>query len=138
MNAELEAIKDTWRKKTEAKARALEAVGEAKLAEKEGRDSSKFWATWEKNGIEGLEKKLADEQLALCEAYVTAHPEEFTEIQNMSLEECVTALEVFRKAGMEDSEWRVEAWLRHHFEPQNIGGEARARVRLPGPGGKAK
>ena len=68
----------------------------------------------------------------LSDAYVAAHPEYFTELQNMSLEECVQAASVFRKAGMEESQWHVKTWLWHHFEPQNIGGPMVARVRIPG------
>lgn len=95
MNAELEAIKDSWDKNTG-----------------DGRDE--------------------DGTRALCDAYVEAHPEQFTELANMSLEECVQALSVFRAAGMEESQWKVEVWLLHRFEPQTIGGVARATVRIPG------
>ena len=71
---------------------------------------------------------------ALCDAYVEAHPERFTELANMSLEECVQALSVFRAAGMEGSQWEVEVWLLHRFEPQSIGGPLQATVRIPGLG----
>jgi hypothetical protein len=136
MNTELEKIRDTWAKKTEAKAKALAAAGEARLAEKEGRDPAAFWNTWERNGIEGQEKRLSDEHLALADKYVADHPEEFTEYENKTLEELVGAVSVLRAAGMDEAVQRIEVWLRHHFEPQNIGGEVRARVRLPGLGGK--
>ncbi len=135
MNEELEAIKDKWGEKTAAKERAFVAMQAASLDEKEGRDSSANWAAWEVDGIKGNEGRLADEQLALCDAYVDAHPGEFAELEKLSLEECVTALSVFRDAGMDESQWRVEVWLRHHFEPQSVGGEVKARVRMPGMGG---
>jgi hypothetical protein len=95
MNAELEAIKDSWRKDTG----------------------------------EGREEERTRE---MCDAYVEAHPDLFTELAGMTLEECVQALSVFRSAGMEESQWNVEVWLLHHFEPQNIGGPVSAVVRLPG------
>lgn len=69
---------------------------------------------------------------ALCDAYVAAHPEQFTSLEVMSLEQCVNAVEVFRDAGMEEEQWKVEAWLLHHYEPQNIGGPITAQVRIPG------
>jgi len=97
MNAELEAIKDSWSKDTGS-----------------GRDE------------EGTR--------ALCDAYVEAHPEQFDELRNMTIDECVQAVSVFRAAGMEESQWKVEVWLLHHFEPQQIGGQVQATVRIPGLG----
>lgn len=69
---------------------------------------------------------------ALCDAYVEAHPERFTNLRDMSLEECVQALSVFRAAGFEESQWEVEVWLLHRFEPQQVGGPMKAQVRVPG------
>ncbi len=87
---------------------------------------------WDKNTGKGREEKATRE---LCDAYVKAHPEQFTELERLSLEECVTSLSVFRAAGMVESQWRVEAWLLHRFEPQQIGGEAKVIIRMPSPGG---
>ena len=98
MNTELEAIKDSWDKKTG-------------------------------NGRE------QDGTRALCDAYVAAHPEKFANLADMTIEQCVEALSVFRAAGFEESQWEVEVWLLHRFEPQNIGGQVQARVRLPGSRG---
>lgn len=95
MNAELEAIKDSWDKNTG-----------------DGRDE--------------------DGTRALCDAYVEAHPEQFVSLREMSIEECVKALEVFRDAGMAEEQWRVEAWLLHRFQPQSIGGPIQAQIRIPG------
>lgn len=106
MNAELEAIKDAWDKNTG-----------------NGRDEN---------------------ARAMADAYVAAHPELFATLANMTLEECVQSLSAFRQAAMnpaemlalkqlgidpEESQWNVEAWLLHRFEPQNIGGPAQVRVR---------
>lgn len=114
MNAELEAIKDAWAKDTG-------------------------------NGRE------EDGTRALCDAYVAAHPEQFTELANMTLEQCVQSVSLFRQASFdptqtmafkqmgvdpEESQWKVEVWLLHNFEPQNIGGPLQARIRLPAPGGR--
>lgn len=48
----------------------------------------------------------------------------------MTLDQCVQALGVFRRAGMEDEQWKVETWLLHRYEPQNIGGPIQAKVRI--------
>jgi hypothetical protein len=66
----------------------------------------------------------------LADAYVEAHPELFVSLREMTLEQCVAAVDVFRGAGMETELWNTEAWLLHRFEPQNIGGKAEAQVRI--------
>lgn len=95
MNAELEAIKDSW----------------------------------DKNTGDGREE---DGTRALCDAYVEAHPDEFNSLRTMTLDACVRAIDVFRAAGMDEEQWKVEVWLLHHFEPQSIGGPIQAQVRIPG------
>lgn len=84
---------------------------------------------WDKNTGDGRDEEGTR---ALCDAYVEAHPERFTALSGMELEQCVNALEVFRAAGMEESQWEVEVWLLHRYEPQTIGGQVRAQVRIPG------
>lgn len=73
---------------------------------------------------EGL-RRAADE-------YVAAHPEEFTQFEGKTLESLVKAVDVFRAAGFDEEQLRVETWLLHHFEPQNIGGVATVTVRVTG------
>lgn len=68
----------------------------------------------------------------LADKYVDTHPDEFTEMQDMTLEACVQAVEVFRAANMTESEQRMEVWLLHKFQPQSIGGPAQPTVRTPG------
>jgi len=72
----------------------------------------------------------ADAARSLADQYVGAHPELFAELATKSIDECVRAVDVFRSAGMLDEQWRVEVWLLHHFEPQNIGGVSDAKVRI--------
>jgi hypothetical protein len=72
-----------------------------------------------------IARELADE-------YVTANPNDFTTLADLSLEECVKAVCVFRDAGMSDNHYQIEAWLLHKWEPQNIGGEASPSLRLAG------
>lgn len=82
---------------------------------------------WSQDNKEARNAALARD---LSDDYVAAHPAEFEEISEMEIEECVNALGVFRNAGMEDSQWRIQAWLFHHFEPQQIGGIAGATIRV--------
>ena len=67
---------------------------------------------------------------ALADKYVADHPEYFGSLAEKSVHECVKAVEVFRDAGMTDEQWRVETWILHHFNPQDIGGAAAATVRI--------
>lgn len=83
---------------------------------------------WDKTSGDGRDENRTRE---LADAYVAAHPEEFTELAELTQEQCVQSLEVFRNAHLTESEWRVQTWLWHHFEPQNIGGVATAVVRIP-------
>lgn len=81
---------------------------------------------WDKTTGDGRDEVARE----LADAYVADHEDQFASLRDMSLEQCVQALDVFRAAGMEEEQWRVEAWLLHRFEPQNIGGAAEAKVRL--------
>lgn len=74
---------------------------------------------------EALTRSLADE-------YVAANPAEFTELAELSVEDLVSAVDVFRAAHLTTSQFRVEAWLWHHFEPQTIGGAAQPTIRISG------
>lgn len=82
---------------------------------------------WDKESGEGRDegqaRKLADD-------YVKKNSSEFDGLRELSLEQLVKAVEVFREAGLVDDQWRVEAWLLHRFEPQTIGGSYEAKVRL--------
>jgi hypothetical protein len=82
---------------------------------------------WDKSTGDGRDEDAARN---LADQYVAANPGEFAELAKLSLEECVQAVEVFRNANMADSQWRVETWLLHKFEPQNIGGAAAPTVRI--------
>lgn len=82
---------------------------------------------WDKNTGEGRDENATR---ALADQYVAAHPDQFTELQGLTLAQLVQAVQVFRDAGLPDSQWRVETWLLHHYEPQSIGGPVDARVRV--------
>lgn len=67
---------------------------------------------------------------ALADEFVSANPALFTGMAEMTVAELVNAVDTFREAGMLEEQWRVEAWLLHHYEPQNIGGQAEPTVRV--------
>ncbi len=69
--------------------------------------------------------------VGLAEAYVHAHPEQFEQFKALSVPQLVEAVSTFRNAHMDDEQWAVEAYLLAKFEPQQIGGEYQATVRMP-------
>lgn len=71
---------------------------------------------------------------ALADKHVAANPGLFGRFKDMSIHDCVRAVEVFRDAGMPDEEQLVETWILHHFNPQDIGGAASATVRITNNG----
>lgn len=83
---------------------------------------------WDKNTGNGREEVLTRE---MCDAYVAAHPERFTDYHDLTLEEIVETIGVFRRVGFEERQWEAEVWQLHRFEPQNIGGVAKVVVRRP-------
>lgn len=105
MNSELQAIKEAWEQRP--------AAGEAS------------------SGPDGVARSERDNKVVtLADKYVADHPEEFDGFKERSLESIVEALELCRLAGMEDDEWRLQVWIFHRFEFQNIGGPAQAQVRF--------
>ena len=67
----------------------------------------------------------------LADKYVAKHPDEFKEMEALTLEQCVQEVEHYRNVGRADKEQLFEIWLLHKFEPQNIGGTAQPKVRVP-------
>ena len=95
--------------------------------------------------IEGLEDIKAawdnthghrNEELAvsLSVSYVEDNPEQFTGFEGRTLPSLVESLDTFRLAGMEDDEWKVQAWLFYKFAPQQIGGTYQPQERVPNNG----
>lgn len=82
---------------------------------------------WDKKTGEGRDDAKARE---LADKYVKAHPEHFAALDKKSVEELVKAVDVFREAGWEDEQWRVEAFLLSQYEPQEIGGTATPKLRI--------
>ncbi len=84
---------------------------------------------WDKNTGKGRDHDTAR---ALADAYVAAHPEQFEQLKNLTIKQVVEAVDTFRRGHLEEQQWLAEVWQIHHFEPQNIGGEYQATVRIPG------
>lgn len=71
-----------------------------------------------------------DKARTLSDAYVKTHPDEFNDYSDLSIEDVVKAVDVFRAAGMLDNQYRAEAWHLHKWEPQTIGAAAGPVLRL--------
>lgn len=71
-----------------------------------------------------------DKARKLADAYVKAHPDEFNDFKELSLESVVQAVDVFRAAGMADNQYRAEAWHLHKWDPQQIGANAAPSIRI--------
>lgn len=82
---------------------------------------------WDRETGGGRDEDVARQR---ADDYVADNPDEFKELAKLDIEQLVNAVDVFRAAGLENDQWRVEAWLLHHFEPQSIGGTYQATVRV--------
>jgi hypothetical protein len=92
---------------------------------------------WEKRDARGLRSSSGkvsleddDKVRKLADKYVAAHKNDFAGFDNLSQDLLVRQLETYRDSGDEDGEWKIQTWLLHHFEPQNIGGTYEAQVRV--------
>lgn len=86
---------------------------------------------WDKESGGGRDE---DKARALADKYVAKHPEQFDGLAEKSIHELVKAVDVFRDAGMDDEQWRIETYLLHRYNPQEIGGPTAATVRITGEG----
>ena len=69
---------------------------------------------------------------SMSDDYVTANPSEFTGFEAKSIEQLCGAIDTFREAGMDEEVQRMEVWLLHRFESQNIGGTYQPQIRVIG------
>ena len=69
---------------------------------------------------------------SMSDDYVAANPSEFTGFETKSIEQLCGAIDTFRAAGMDEEVQRMEVWLLHRFEPQNIGGVYQPQIRVTG------
>jgi hypothetical protein len=103
MDASLKAIKDGWEKRDARGQRS--STGKADLAED-------------------------DKVRGLADKHVKANASEYAGWENLSLEALVKTVDEARAAGDEEKLWKVEAYLLHKFEPQNIGGTYEPKLRV--------
>ena len=82
----------------------------------------------DKNTGGGRDRPAAVE---LAAAYVAAHPELDAEMADWDLPKIVEAISLFRAAGSDVQQWRLEAYHLAKWEPQEIGGEYHATLRTP-------
>lgn len=138
MDADVQAFLDKWEEKKAAKAEALKAAGEARLAEYEGRDSdaARHWAIVESRGIKGDEGRLQAEAFAMAEAYVDSHPQMFVSFESMVNPDdhsaLVTLCGVMGKMGRKEDEAKLMMFEMTRFERQHIGQRFQVAVKFRG------
>lgn len=128
MDAQVQAFKDKMEEKAAAKAKALEATGR------------QDWDAVAEYGINGgVEGKCFAEMQKLADAYVKAHPEQFSEVVQYVTpeghEQVVKLTSLMSKAGMEENALKLTMFELANFERQKIGVATQASVRLIGKGG---
>jgi len=138
MDADVQAFIDKWAEKSAAKRELMVALGEAKLADYEGRDADarKHWATVEAKGMHGHEGKAYAEAFALAEAYVAGHPDQFISFESYvnpeSHDMLVKLCGVMGKAGRYEEEAKLQMFELVRFERQHIGQAMQVVVRPKG------
>jgi hypothetical protein len=105
MDKDLQAIRDAWKARSAAGVRS--------------------------SNPKGVDLSDDDAVRKQADKYVSAHAKEFAGWDNLPLDVLVKSVENYRETGQEAEQWKVEAWLLHHFAPQNIGGTYEAQVRVP-------
>jgi len=87
-----------------------------------------MYNAWDKEIGQGREEV---ETRKLADKFVAEHPEFYNEAFRVKSEpELVRSLDVLRQAEMHEEVARIQAWLWHHFEPQQIGGEVQSVIRV--------
>ena len=138
MEVSVQAFLNTWAAKSAAKQEALIAVGAAKFAEQDGRpkDADKQWAIVAAKGINGDEGRLYAEALAIAEAYVAEHPEQFAGFEGYVNPDdhglLVELTGLMGKRGRKEEEAKLTMFELVRFERQHIGQATRAVARKVG------
>lgn len=104
MDKGLEAIRDAWQGRPASGSASSDPNGDELAKE----DESVY--------------KLADK-------YVDANPDAYAGFEHLDRDVLVPLLESYREKGDEEGEWRVQAWIFHQFDPQQIGGTAEVKLR---------
>ena len=133
MSAETEAFRTVWAEKSAAKERVMEALGRAKLAERDGKSAAADWKIVADQGMTtGVEGMKQAEAQAMADGLFTNHPELFTFFTDKTVEQLCTLADAYRAMGLEDDLTLLTMYELARFERQHIGGTVKARIRLPG------
>jgi hypothetical protein len=141
MNAELQAYQDKIDEKRGHKNAMLVALGQAKLAEQEGRqaDADAAWAIVVSRGMGGDEGKCHDALQEMADAYVDAHPEQFAAFEQYANPEgkdkLVQLIASLGKAGLKEEALKLIIFERSRFERVKVAPAVQMRTRI-GKGGK--
>lgn len=125
MDAKIERYQQLREQKRDAKAKALEAAGKARLAESKGKNADKHWEAVEEQGFNGAEGRYEAQAAAVAAAYVEAHMERFMLLEGKTREECVKLIDACRANGLGEEVLLFEMWLQSKFERQSVVGAAR-------------
>lgn len=154
MNEEVQAFVDKWAEKSAAKADVLVALGAAKLADhkaenaltdeernRHAAEAETQWAIVEARGFKsGDEGRLYNEALALAEAYVEAHPEQFVSFEPLINPEgkkyLVQLIGLAGKNGRAEDAAKLTMLELASFERDNFSAALEAKVRKSRPGGR--
>jgi hypothetical protein len=74
---------------------------------------------WDAGSDGGRDEDLARQR---ADAYVTAHGDEFTDVEGLSVEECVGRIDTYRLGDQREQVQRIETWLLHLRAGQPIVG----------------
>ncbi len=145
MEKQLEAFIAKKKEKAEAKAKSLAAVGEARLAESEGRNADEAWAVVAEFGFaEGLEGKCHAELQQMADDYVSKNaglyefferfirPDGTPQEQEAAHDALVGLINTFRRAGDTESQIKAEMFELARFPRKNIGSQAHIEYRRIG------
>ncbi len=138
MNAELQAYQDKIDEKASHKMAAMVALGQAKLAEHEGRqsDADAAWAIVMARGMNGDEGRCHDELQEMADAYVDAHPEQFAAFEQYvnpeGKDKLVQLIASLGKAGMKEEALKLIIFERSRFERVKVQPGVQTRTRKSG------
>lgn len=71
-----------------------------------------------------------DKAREISDRFIADNPELFRKLIGLDSIQIAKAVDVARESGLDDEVTLLEIWVRSRFEPQKIGGEATATVRL--------
>lgn len=105
MDEELQALIDAWENRP--------AAGEAS------------------SGEDGAELAKKDRDVyALADKYVAGHSEDFAAYDVLSLDELVSRIDEHGAAGRNTEAFKLQVFIWHKYEPQNIGGTYEPKLRV--------